>query len=73
MLNDGQDASFDGWIRRSQAREKTLDGGVTVAKKKVVKKVAKKCGRGKEAAAKKVAKKKTTKKPAKKMAKCCCK
>ena len=49
--------------------KETLDGGVTVAKKKAAKKVAKKAP-----AAKKVAKKKTAKKkPAKKMAKCCCK
>jgi hypothetical protein len=52
----------------SQARNLTLDGGVTVAKKKAAKKVAKKAP-----AAKKVAKKKTAKKVAKKTAKCCCK
>jgi len=45
---------------------KTLDGGVTVAKKKAKKKVAKK------APAKKVAKKKVAKKKVAKKAKCCC-
>ena len=45
---------------------KSLDGGVTVAKKKAAKKVAKK-------AVKKVAKKKTAKKKVAKKAKCCCK
>ena len=44
------------------------DGGVTVAKKKAVKKVAKKAP-----AAKKVAKKTTAKKKVAKKGKCCCK
>jgi hypothetical protein len=61
-----------------QAWRRTLDGGVTVAKKKAAKKVAKKAPAAKKVAkkapaAKKVAKKKATKKPAKKMAMCCCK
>ena len=58
-------------IRRSDLQAlkpaKTLDGGVTVAKKKAAKKVAKK------APAKKVAKKKVAKKKVAKKAKCCCK
>ncbi len=61
---------FDGRIRQASSPRKTLDGGVTVAKKKAAKKVAKK------APAKKVAKKaakKATKKKAAKKAKCCCK
>ena len=47
---------------------KTLDGGMTVAKKKAAKKVAKKAP-----AAKKVAKKKTAKKKVAKKGMCCCK
>jgi hypothetical protein len=54
-------------LRRSERTARgplrNLDGGFTVAKKKVAKK----------APAKKVAKKKTAKKAAKKSAKCCCK
>jgi hypothetical protein len=49
------------------ARNHSLDGGVTVAKKKAAKKVAKK------APAKKVAKKKVAKKKAAKKGMCCCK
>jgi len=61
--------SFRWWNSPDISSTRTLDGGVTVAKKKAAKKVAKK------APAKKVAKKVAKKAPAKKAAakKCCCK
>jgi len=62
-------ASFHGWKTPVMNSPRTFDGGVTVAKKKAVKKVAKKAP-----AAKKVAKKKPAKKKAaKKSMSCCCK
>jgi hypothetical protein len=68
----GKDAEFPTVGSVSSGPRFSLDGGVTVAKKKAAKKVAKKVAK-KAPAAKKVAKKKTAKKKVAKSGMCCCK